>query len=182
MSGNNPEHAERTAFLADFADRWLAAWNSHDTDRVLDLLHDDIIWDDRVFWPEIIYGRDAMTAYVDKIWDAMPDVSFVEIERFFSPEHLRGVVLFRQTGHGPTGLNPDKTFDQHGCDIFLRFADGKLAHYLSEYDIVGMLEQLEALPARGNRLGGAYVMSLLGAQHRRQFRKGHHDTVPIPDH
>jgi hypothetical protein len=77
------------------------------------------------------------------------------------------VVLFRQTGHGPARLKPDKTFDQHGCDIFLRFADSKLAHYLSAYDIVGMLEQLEVLPARGNRLGGAYVMSLLGAQHCR---------------
>jgi steroid delta-isomerase-like uncharacterized protein len=164
MPDNN---SERAAFLADFADRWLAAWNSHTTDRVLDLLHDDIVWDDRVFWPEVIHGRDAMTEYVDKIWDAMPDVSFVEIERFFSPDYLRGVVLFRQTGHGPARLKPDKTFDQHGCDIFLRFADGKLAHYMSAYDIVGMLDQLEVLPARGNRLGGAYVMSLLGAQHRR---------------
>jgi hypothetical protein len=71
-------------------------------------------------------------------------------------------VLFCQRGHGPANLNPDKTFEQHGCDIFLRFTDGKLAHYLSAYNIVGMLEQLEALPARGNRLGGAYVMSLLG--------------------
>jgi hypothetical protein len=50
------------------------------------------------------------------------------------------------------------------ADIFLKFADGELAHYLSAYNIVGLLEQLEALPPRGNRLGGAYVMSLLGAR------------------
>jgi steroid delta-isomerase-like uncharacterized protein len=155
---------ERSEFLSDFADRWLAAWNSHDTAQVLELLHEDIVFDDRVFWPDVICGREAMNAYVEKIWQSMPDVCFTEIERFFSPDLLRAVVLFRQTGHGPAQLNPDKTFEQHGCDIFLRFADGKLAHYLSAYDIVGMLEQLQALPARGTRLGGAYVMSLLGAK------------------
>jgi hypothetical protein len=55
-----------------------------------------------------------MAEYVDKIWEAMPDVSWVEIERFFSPDYQRGLVLFRQTGHGPANLNPDKTFEQHG--------------------------------------------------------------------
>jgi len=162
----SPEYgtSRNVDFLDDFANRWLAAWNSHDTDQVLPLLHDDIEWDDRVFWPEIIYGRPAVQGYVDKIWQAMPDVHFDEIGRFFSPDAARGVVLFRQTGHGPARLNPEKAFDGHGCDIFLKFAEGKLAHYLSAYDIVGMLEQLDALPARGNRLGGAYVMSLLGAK------------------
>jgi len=156
--------SENVDFLHGFADRWLAAWNSHDTERVLALLHDDIEWDDRVFWPEILHGRTAVREYVDKIWEAMPDVQFEEIERFFSQDAARGVVLFRQTGHGPAALNPETSFDQHGCDIFLKFTEGKLAHYLSAYDIVGMLEQLSALPSRGGRLGGAYVLSLLGGR------------------
>jgi hypothetical protein len=33
------------AFLRDFADRWLTAWNSQDTDTVLALLHPDVRWD-----------------------------------------------------------------------------------------------------------------------------------------
>jgi steroid delta-isomerase-like uncharacterized protein len=164
MISPEPGVSENVDFLNGFADRWVAAWNSHDTEQVLSLLHDDIEWDDRVFWPEIIHGRTAMREYVDKIWQAMPDVHFDEVERFFSPDAARGIVLFRQTGHGPAALNPDKSFDQQGCDIFLKFTEGKLAHYLSAYDIVGMLEQLGALPARGGRLGGAYVLSLLGAE------------------
>lgn len=43
-------------FLAEFADRWLVAWNSHCTEQVLDLLAPDIRWDDRTFWPEVIVG------------------------------------------------------------------------------------------------------------------------------
>jgi len=93
------------AFLAEFADAWLAAWNSHSTDRVLDLLADDVRWDDRTFWPEVIVGREGMRTYTDKIWEAMPDVQFAEIQRFFAPDARRAVVLFRQWGHGPARLN-----------------------------------------------------------------------------
>jgi steroid delta-isomerase-like uncharacterized protein len=147
-------------FLADFADRWLAAWNSHDTERVLELLSDDIRWDDRTFWPEVIEGKEGVRAYTDKIWEAMPDVQFAEIQRFFAPDARRGIVLFRQTGHGPAKLNPERTFDAHGCDIFLEFSGDRLSSYLSAYDIVPMLQQLGGLPPRDGKLGGAYLISL----------------------
>lgn len=149
-------------FLDDFSTRWLEAWNSHSTEQLLELLHPQIIWDDRVFWPEIIHGIDGMTEYIDKIWEAMPDVAFDEIERFASANGERGIVLFRQYGHGPAKLNPDATFDSHGCDIFLDFTDGKLSHYRAAYDISDMLIQLGALPERRGLRGGAYLMSLLG--------------------
>ena len=109
-------------FLAGFAERWLAAWNSHDTEQVLALLDEDIRWDDRTFWPEVIEGKEGVRAYTEKIWVAMPDVQFDEIQRFFAPDARRGVVLFRQSGHGPARLNPEATFDSHGCDIFLASA------------------------------------------------------------
>lgn len=143
-----------------FADEWLAAWNSHDTEQVLALLHDDVVWDDRVFWYEVIHGRDNMRAYVDKIWEAMPDVAFTEIERFANDDRSRGVVLFEQSGSGPVKLDPSRRFRSHGCDIFLEFSGGKLAHYLGAYDIVSMLEQLGAIPERGRRTASAHLISI----------------------
>lgn len=78
-------------FLDDFSTRWLTAWNSHSTDRVLALLHSEIVWDDHVFWPEVIHGIAGVELYVEKIWEAMPDVAFDEIERFRSDRgRLRG--------------------------------------------------------------------------------------------
>jgi hypothetical protein len=65
-------------FLRSFGTRWGTAWNSHDTDQVLDLLDDDITWDDNVFWPHVIHGISGMRAYVDTIWKVMPDVAFEE--------------------------------------------------------------------------------------------------------
>ncbi len=144
----------------DFPQRWLAAWNSHDTDQVFALLDDDIEWDDRVFWPEVIHGLPALRAYMDKIWEAMPDVAWTETERFFNPDRTCGLVLFEQTGSAPAKLGGDGRFRSPGCDIFLEFRDGKLARYLGAYDIVGMLEQMGALPPRGSRTGSSYVMSL----------------------
>lgn len=145
-----------------FADAWLAAWNSHDTEQVFELLDEDIVWDDRVFWYEVVHGRENMRPYMAKIWAAMPDVRFTEIERFANPDRTCGLVLFEQSGHGPAKLDPTRTFRAHGCDIFLCFRRGRLAHYLSAYDIVGMLDQLGAIPPRGQRTASAHLLSLAG--------------------
>lgn len=89
----------------------------------------------------------------------MPDVRFAEIDRFASADGERGIYLFRQTGTAPPKLGSGR-FDTHGCDIFLGFTDGLLSQYKAAYDIARMLEQMEALPPRGNKLGGAYLLSL----------------------
>ncbi|MGQ4598916.1 nuclear transport factor 2 family protein [Nocardia sp. R6R-6] len=150
-----------TAFLREFADRWLAAWNSHDTEQVLALLHPDIVWDDTVFWTEVIRGKAAMAEYIDRIWAAMPDVQFEEVQLFTAPENGRAVVLFRQEGSGPPQLDPTRRFSTYGCDIFLKFTDGLLSQYLGQYEITEMMRQLGALPPRDGKIGGAYLLSLL---------------------
>ena len=153
-------------FLRDFADRWLTAWNSHDTGTVLALLHPEIEWDETVFWPHPLHGREAVRAYVDAIWRAMPGYEVAEVQLFTAVDDGRALVLFRQRGAAPAGLgtDPDSAavrFDVQGCDIFLGFRDGLLAHYTAAFEIVDMLRQLGALPPRGDRKGGAYLLSLL---------------------
>jgi steroid delta-isomerase-like uncharacterized protein len=157
-----PGHDTTPAFLRAFATDWLTAWNSHDTEQVLALLHEDIVWEDTVFWTEIIHGRTAMREYVDRIWTAMPDVRFDEVQLFTAPEEAKAVVLFRQEGSGPPALDATRRFTTYGCDIFLEFTDGLLSRYLAQYEISDMLRQLGALPPRGGKLGGAYLLSLLG--------------------
>lgn len=151
-----------STFLRRFATDWLTAWNSHDTDQVLALLHPDIVWEDTVFWTDVIHGRDAMREYVERIWQAMPDVQFEEVQLFTAPDAERAIVLFRQEGSGPPKLDPTRRFSTYGCDIFLEFTDGLLARYLAQYEITDMMRQLGALPPRDGKIGGAYLMSLLG--------------------
>jgi hypothetical protein len=149
-------------FLNAFAGRWLDAWNSHETERVLDLLADDVVWEDLTFWPEVIHGREGVREYVDHIWRAMPDVTFEERGRFFAPGARSGIVLFQQRGSAPPALGDRPGFDSHGCDVFLAFTGDRLAHYLASYDIVPMLGQMGLLPDRAGRRGGAYLLSLAG--------------------
>ncbi|GAA1000009.1 hypothetical protein GCM10009555_102070 [Acrocarpospora macrocephala] len=157
-------HSEATdaAFLRRFATDWLVAWNSHDTEQVLALLHLDIVWEDTVFWTDVIHGREALREYVERIWKAMPDVRFDEVQLFTAPEDGRAVVLFRQEGSGPPQLDPTRRFETYGCDIFLEFTDGLLSRYLAQYEITEMMRQLGALPPRDGKIGGAYLLALLG--------------------
>lgn len=152
---------DRAQFLNEFAEHWLRAWNSHDTEQVLAVTHPDIEWDDRTFWPDVVHGHDELRRYTEAIWQAMPDVQFSELGRFFAPDAEQAIVVFRQTGSAPAQLGTDARFDSHGCDIFLRFEDGLLRKYLASYDIVPMLEQMGALPPRDGKLGGAYLLSLI---------------------
>jgi hypothetical protein len=151
-------------FLRDFADRWLIAWNSRDTDTVLALLHPDVEWDETVFWPHPLRGREAVRSYVDGIWRAMPEYEVSEIQLFTAVDDGRALVLFRQQGAAPAALGTRRRFDVQGCDIFLGFRDELLSHYAASFEIASMLQQLGALPPRGNLKGGAYLLSLLGSR------------------
>lgn len=149
-------------FIRDFGTRWEAAWNSHDTNQVMSLLHPDIRWNDTVFWPEVIYGHDAMRIYIDKIWTVMPDVHFREVQLFTAPADGRALYLFEQTASAPPSTGVQKKATTYGCDIFLGFRDGLLSDYMAQYELAEMMRQFEMLPPRGGRIGGAYLLSLIG--------------------
>jgi ketosteroid isomerase-like protein len=153
-------------FLRDFVDRWAAAWNSHDPDTVMSLMHPEIVWEDLVFWPRVIHGHEELREYVDAIFRVMPDVHFDEVQVFTAPADGRALFLFRQTCSAPARLGTDKTANTYGCDILLAFRDGKLSRYLAQYDLVQIMSQFDVLPPRGDRVGGAYLLSLLGATAR----------------
>lgn len=165
MSYTPPELADAPlsrAFLEDFVERWNAAWDSHETDQVLALLASDIVWEDTVFWPEVIEGIEGTRAYVDAIFAVMPDVEFDSVQFFTAPEAGRALWLFRQRGSSPARFG-NKPFSTYGCDIFLGFKNGKLSRYLAQYEISDMMRQFDALPPRAGRIGGAYLLSLLGS-------------------
>lgn len=153
---------DHRAFLEDYCERWIAAWDSHDPDQLLATFTDDIVWDDKTFWPNVIHGKEELRRYIEKIYAVMPDVRFEEKGRFFDPDQAKAIVLWRMWGSAPPGF-PDKQFDFEGCDIFLGFKDGKLSHYQAAYDITDMMRQLGMLPERNGKIGGAYFMSLLKA-------------------
>lgn len=160
--GPSTNGAVTSEFVRDFGARWEAGWNSHDTDRIIELLHPEIRWNDTVFWPEVIYGHAAMRGYIDKIWAVMPDVHFKEVQLFSALDSGRALYLFEQTASAPPSTGVDKKAVTYGCDIFLGFRDGLLSDYMAQYELTEMMRQFEMLPPRGGRVGGAYLLSLTG--------------------
>jgi len=154
------------AFLDTFCDRWMEEWNRHSVDGLIGLIAPDLVWEDLTFWTNVITSHAELRRYIEKIFSVMPDVTFGERARFIHPTRSQATILWRMEGSGPPGVASDKRYDFEGCDIFLEFRDGKLAHYQAAYDITHMMRQLEMLPQRGNRIGGAYFLALLDPARR----------------
>lgn len=68
-----------------FADHWVAAWNAHDVDAVLDHFHNDVLFTSPVaarVLPEtggVVRGKDALRHYWTTALAQLPDLHFVVI-------------------------------------------------------------------------------------------------------
>src|SRR4051795_8217386 len=62
-------------WFREFAQRWLEAWNSHDPDRLVGFMTDDIVYDDSA-WPKTMRGHADVREFLDHTWRALPDLRF----------------------------------------------------------------------------------------------------------
>jgi len=51
-------------------------WNSHDPDRVLAKVTDDILWEDPSMPEGRLRGKQAVREWLESIWRASPDMTF----------------------------------------------------------------------------------------------------------
>lgn len=67
-------HGLDLAFVQEFSERYLAAWNSHRPEQVLSLMTEDVVYDD-AGWPGgEIRGHAALRAFLEANWQAIPDM------------------------------------------------------------------------------------------------------------
>jgi len=62
-------------WIREFTQRWLEAWNSHEPDRVLALMTEDIEYRDDS-WPTTMHGHADVREFLEAIWRATPDMTF----------------------------------------------------------------------------------------------------------
>jgi hypothetical protein len=78
----------------DFAERWVAAWNSHDVDAVLAHFTDDVVFTSSVaarLLPEtagVLRGKAALRAYWSAALARIPDLHFEVVGTYAGVEHL----------------------------------------------------------------------------------------------
>ena len=145
------------AWLTDFIGRWEDGWNSHEPERLLALMTEDIEYEDSA-WPTVMHGHADVRRFLHSAWTAMPDLRFEMVGDPFigassSPSaafYWRGTGRFtgplEPPGFAPTG----RTLEFYGAD-FHEYRDGKVARLKIVFDNMDVGRQLGLLPAAGSR-------------------------------
>jgi steroid delta-isomerase-like uncharacterized protein len=133
-------------WVEEFGERYAAAWNSHQPERLLELMTDDIVYEDAAR-PEPMRGHAEVREFLEFMWRAFPDMRF-EFEgpliAVDEPKAAWPVDGFA-TNTGP--IDPPgvpatgKPWHGEGVDI-LEFRDGKIARLRIRHDTVDLLRDL----------------------------------------
>jgi steroid delta-isomerase-like uncharacterized protein len=145
------------AWVEDFARHWEAAWNSHEHGRLLELMTDDIVYDDSA-WPTTMRGHGAVRAFLDYAWSAFPDLRFEMTDGPYIAFRQPNAAFYwkgRGTHSGPLdppGFAPTgKRIEFEGAD-FHEYREGRVSRLRIVFDMMDVGRQLGTLPKAGSRI------------------------------
>jgi steroid delta-isomerase-like uncharacterized protein len=164
-------------FVAEFAERWEAAWNSHSADAVLALMTEDIVYDDSA-WPRTMRGHAAVREFLDSTWRAVPDLRFRMVDGpFVLPGAPKATFYWEGTGTftgrlDPPGFAPTgariafEGFDLH------EYRDGRVCRLRIVFDMLDVSRQIGVAPRPGTRVERtAAAAQRLGVRVTRRWRR-----------
>ena len=151
-------------WILDFMLRWRDAWNSHEIDRLLAFMTEDVEARDDC-WPKLMRGHADVREFLEAIWRAMPDMTFEPVSGpYVIPGEPRVAVHWRgwatltgplePPGFAPTG----RRWELDGGD-FYEFRDGRVCKVRTVYDVLSVSQQLGLLPPAGGRAERALAIA-----------------------
>jgi steroid delta-isomerase-like uncharacterized protein len=161
-------HGVDPAFALEFNQRLIAAWNSHQPDQLLELMTDDVVYDD-ASWPTQMHGHAAVRGFLESTWRAVPDLSFeLTGGPLVDPAALKTASCWRasatHTGMwDPPGLSPTGRHVSFAGTSVEEFRDGKICRMRVVYDVADILRQLGVLPKPGST-GERVIIALANFQ------------------
>ena len=143
------------AWVEDFAERWGAAWNSHEPARLLELMTEDIVYDDSA-WSTTMHGHGDVRTFLDYVWRAFPDLRFEWVKGSI-PRARQPKAAFYWKGSGthtglldPPGFAPTgKRIEFDGAD-FHEYREGRVYRLRIVFDMVEVGRQLGTVPKAGS--------------------------------
>jgi steroid delta-isomerase-like uncharacterized protein len=143
------------AWAEDFLKRWEAAWNSHDPSRLLELMTDDIVYDDSA-WPTTMRGHGEVRTFLEFAWRAFPDLSFEWIDGpFVVPGQAKAAFYWKGSGThtgplDPPGFAPTgKRIAFEGGD-FHEYREGRVCRLRIVFDMMDVGRQIGTVPKAGS--------------------------------
>ncbi|NKY76839.1 SnoaL-like domain-containing protein [Rhodococcus opacus] len=161
------------AWVDEFAELWGNAWNAHDPAQVLELLTDDIVYDDSA-WPKTMRGKADVREFLDHGWRAFPDLTFELIAGpHIAGDGPRAAYWWKATATHQGPIDPPgipatgKQIEFDGVDIH-DYRDGKIAKLRIIVNMNDIATQLGILPGPGSTAEKIMVgMHKLRSRHTR---------------
>ena len=144
------------AFAQEFSEKYVAAWNSHQPERLLSMMTEDALYEDSG-WPQPMRGRNAIRQFLNSTWQAVPDLRIDITEGpMVDPRKPMATTFWRATAThtgrwNPPGLDATgRSLSFDGASL-VEFRDNKVCRSLVVYDVADAMRQLGILPDPGSR-------------------------------
>lgn len=167
------------AFLQDWADRNLAAWDALDAEAVADTCTDDVLWLDPSV-PGPIRGRKELIKFINALATSYPDLKVTRVsEPIASSVEQLGIARYTMTGTlaknwSYTNMAATGQAMSVRCVDEWRFRDGLLYSNTTIYDCLTTARQLGIIPPPGSI--GSKIMNKV--QHMRAKRLRERASCP----
>ncbi len=124
------------------AEKWIAAWNSHDPDKMLPVFTDDVFYEDVAFG-EVSHGQAEFRKFAAEEFEGVPDLELKLVRAAVHSGH--GTIEWTFTGTDKGVYKTGKKFTVRGVSV-IDVRDGKISRSLDYYDTGTIMRQVGVLP------------------------------------
>ena len=127
-----------------FADKWIAAWNSHDPDKMLPLFTDDAVYEDVTF-AEVSRGKTELRKFIVEENEGVPDLQLKLDHADIHGNH--GTIEWTFSGTDKGVYKTGKKFSVRGVSV-IDLRGGKISRNIDFYDSATIMRQVGTLPSQ----------------------------------
>ena len=124
------------------AEKWIAAWNSHNPDKMLSLFTDDIVYEDVAFG-EVSHGSAELRKFAASEFEGVPDLELKLLGVNIHGGH--GTIEWMFSGTDKDVFKTGKKFSVRGVSV-IDMRDGKIFRNVDFYDVATVMRQVGLLP------------------------------------
>jgi steroid delta-isomerase-like uncharacterized protein len=141
-AGAAPKAAKDTGEAV--AAKWVAAWNSHDPDKMLSAFTSDIFYEDVAFG-EVSHNHAEFRKFAADEFEGVPDAELKVVRTSIHNGH--GTIEWTFSGTDKGVYKTGKKFTVRGVSV-VDVRDGKISRCLDFYDTGTIMKQVGVLPAQ----------------------------------
>jgi steroid delta-isomerase-like uncharacterized protein len=127
----------------EISESFIAAWNSHDVEKVVPIFTDDVLYEDVTFGA-VNHGSAELRKFAASIFDAVPDVKFELVSSTVEKGH--GTIEWVFTGTDRGLYKTGKRFSVRGVSV-IDLRGGRISRNLDFYDAASIMKQIGLLPS-----------------------------------